>query len=222
MKGKHDETHHGLPGSVLSFPKRDDRFGDARYRGNADGRVLLGLISQYNATRIVDPMEGSGTSRDVFDSLWPHPDDRVDANYWGSDLRDGFDLTEDAIPMRDVELCYLHPPYWNMIRYSDNPRDLSTCNDYREFTSRLGTCISRCAESLATNGRLAVLVGDVRRRGEYTSIVKDVLGCEGSDGLQLRSVLIKLQHNCRSDSKRYGKLEDARILHEYCVVFQRK
>jgi hypothetical protein len=37
----------------------------------------------------------------------------------------------------------------------------------------------------------------------------------------LRSVIIKLQHNCTSDHKRYGKMEDVPIKHEYCVVFKK-
>ena len=38
---------------------------------------------------------------------------------------------------------------------------------------------------------------------------------------EIRSVIIKVQHNCMSDRKRYGKLEDVPIRHEYCVVFKK-
>jgi hypothetical protein len=30
-----------------------------------------------------------------------------------------------------------------------------------------------------------------------------------------------VQHNCSSDRKHYGKLEDVPIRHEYCVVFKK-
>jgi len=36
-------------------------------------------------------------------------------------------------------------------------------------------CLKRCYEALEIGGRLAVLIGDVRRGGKYTPIVKDVL-----------------------------------------------
>jgi hypothetical protein len=61
-------------------------------------------------------------------------------------------------------------------------------------------------------------VGDVRKKGRYTPIVRDVLAWEGELG-ELRSVIIKAQHACRSDSIRYTSMEDVPIQHEYCVVF---
>ena len=75
-----------------------------------------------------------------------------------------------------------------------------------------------CYDALESGGRLAVLIGDVRRRGRYTPIVKDVLNFPYGE---IRSVIIKVQHNCTSDRKRYGKMEDVPILHEYCVVFKK-
>ena len=107
-----------------------------------------------------------------------------------------------------------------MIRYSDDPRDLSNCIDYYDYRLALEQCLLNCVRSLASGGRLAVLVGDMRRDGRYKSIVRDVLNMEGKLG-QLRAVIIKTQHNCQSDGKRYAHLEDPRIAHEYCVVFKR-
>ena len=79
-------------------------------------------------------------------------------------------------------------------------------------------CLKRCYDALVPGGRLAVLIGDVRRKGQYTAIIKDVLDFPYGE---IRSVIIKVQHNCTSDRKRYGKLEDMPIRHEYCVVFKK-
>ena len=54
-------------------------------------------------------------------------------------------------------------------------------------------------------GRQARCIGDVRRSGKYTPIVKDVLNFPYGE---IRSIIIKVQHNCTSDRKRYGKMED--------------
>jgi len=70
----------------------------------------------------------------------------------------------------------------------------------------------------AVGGRLVVLFGDVRQSGRYTPIVRDVLNFPYGEN---RSVIIKVQHNCTSDGKRYGKMEDVAIRHEYCVVFKK-
>ena len=103
-------------------------------------------------------------------------------------------------------------------RYSNNPNDLSNYEDYEQFRKFLMICLQRCFEALETGGRLAVLIGDVRRKGKYTPIVKDVLNFPYG---QLRSIIIKVQHNCTSDRRRYGKLEDPPIKHEYCIVFKK-
>jgi hypothetical protein len=49
------------------------------------------------------------------------------------------------------------------------------CQDYEQFRQLLMTCLTRCYDALEPGGRLAVLIGDVRRKGKYTAIVKDVL-----------------------------------------------
>ena len=204
-------------GSVVSYPQRYNAWGDSRYRGNCDGRLVLNLIRRYAPRTVADPMQGSGTTRDVV--AWLNKKRGGEQiRYWGGDLHEGFDLETTNLPSR-YDLVWVHPPYWNIIRYSNDSRDLSTEQNYGKFVRRLRQCLVRCAQALTPNGRLAVLVGDVRRRGGYYSIVCDLLQMEPDLG-DLRSILVKLQHNCTSDARTY-RLEDAPIRHEYCVVFKR-
>ncbi|MEJ2702708.1 MAG: hypothetical protein P8Z79_09740 [Sedimentisphaerales bacterium] len=48
--------------------------------------------------------------------------------------------------------------------------------------------------------------------------MKDVLNFPMGE---IRSIIIKIQHNCTSDRRRYGKMEDVPIRHEYCVIFKK-
>lgn len=204
-------------GSVISYPKRCELFGSNRFRGNCDGRVLVGLIARYNATRIADPFEGSGTSRDV--CTWLRKTHGSALDYWGSDLTQGFDCVEQNLP-GERDLVFAHVPYHDMIRYSDDPRDLSNCASYSEFLTRLERALRNCYRSLVPGGHLAVLCGARRKRGQYFPIPRDVQNFAGTIG-ELRSVVPKLQWNCESDSKQYGRLEDARILDESLVIFKK-
>lgn len=201
--------------SVVSYPDRCNLWGDYRYRGNCDGRLFKNLILRYRARRVGDPMGGSGTTRDVVEGLNKYK--KAGISYWGRDLRDGFDLTKQRLP-GEFDFVWIHPPYWNIIRYSDRPGDLSNCTAYEDFRQQLMVCLNRCYEALRPGGRLAVLIGDARRKGQYTPIIKDILNFPHGE---IRSVIIKLQHNCVSDRRRYGKLEDFPIKHEYCVVFKK-
>ena len=160
-------------------------------------------------------MLGSGTTKDVVEGLNCYKKNNI--SFWGSDLKAGFDLTKQPLPGK-FEFIWIHPPYWNIIRYSNNPNDLSNYEDYGQFRKFLMVCLQHCYEALETGGRLAVLIGDVRRKGKYTPIVKDVLNFPYGE---LRSIIIKVQHNCTSDRKKYGKLEDVPIKHEYCLVFKK-
>ncbi len=201
--------------SVVSYPDRCPAWGDARYRGNCDGRLFKNLVLRYKARRVADPMLGSGTTRDVVDGLNRYK--KATIKYWGGDLREGFDLTKQS-PPGQFDFLWLHPPYWNIIEYSGRTSDLSACGSYEQFREQLMLCLKRCYDALAPGGRLAVLIGDVRRNGRYTAIIKDVLSFPHGE---LRSIIIKVQHHCTSDRKAYGKMEDVPIKHEYCCVFKK-
>jgi len=201
--------------SVVSYPHRCQLWGRSGFRGNCDGRLIRDLVLRYKARKVADPMEGSGTSRDVVAGLNKYKRARI--SYWGGDLRSGFDLTEQDLPGR-FDFVWIHPPYWNIVQYRSGASDLSDCESYQQFREMLMVCLRRCHEALEIGGRLAVLIGDVRRHGRYTPIVKDVLNLPYGE---IRSVIIKVQHNCTSDRKRYGKMEDVPIRHEYCVVFKK-
>jgi len=75
-------------------------------------------------------------------------------------------------------------------------------------------------EALEQGGHLAVLVADVRRAGRYYPLGRDVMNMEPCLGA-MRSVIIKAQHNCRSDNVNYARMKHVPIKHEYCVVFEK-
>jgi hypothetical protein len=203
--------------SLVSIPWRNRRWGSSSYRGNCDGTLFKDLVLWYKPRSVADPMLGSGTTADVMHGLREAGAYR--GRFWGSDLKRGFNLLTTPMP-GNFEFVWIHPPYWDIIRYSDTPGDLSTLSSYESFIGALATCLERCYEALVPGGRLAVLVGDVRRRGRYYGLGHDVMALAGRLG-ELRSVIIKAQHNCTSDSKRYGTLEDPPIKHEYCIVFKK-
>lgn len=202
--------------SVVSFPRRCPLWGDGRFHGNCDGQLFLALALRYNAQYIADPMFGSGTTRDAV--AWLNRMRGERRHYWGSDLREGFDVLSDELP-GPFDFIWMHPPYWNMVRYSDHPSDLSTMHNFGKFMVQLTGSMQRCMNALAPGGRLAVLLGDVRRNGDYTSLPAHV--AVFGYLAQLRAVVIKEQHACRSDQTAY-RLSEPRIRHETCLIFQRR
>ncbi len=94
--------------SVVSYPRRCQLWGDPGYRGNCDGNLIKNLILRYRAKNVADPMEGSGTTRDVIEGLNRYK--HAGITYWGGDLQRGFDLTKQDLP-GVYDFVWIHPPY---------------------------------------------------------------------------------------------------------------
>lgn len=80
-----------------------------------------------------------------------------------------------------ADLIFFHPPYHDIIHYSGNmwgkphPDDLSRCENYEDFLEKLNLCIRKFYMALRKDGRLAVLVGDIRSKGQFYSIQHDMM-----------------------------------------------
>ena len=121
-----------------------------------------------------------------------------------------------------ADLIFFHPPYHYIIHYSGNmwgkphPDDLSRCENYEDFLEKLNLCIRKFYMALRKDGRLAVLVGDIRSKGQFYSIQHDMMRMG-----DFESFLVKGQFNCVSDSRRYEK-PFIPIVTEYMLLLHKK
>ena len=95
--------------SIVSYPERGTG-GNNRYRGNCSPKLIEDLIGFFRPAEICDYMCGSGTTQDA-----AHTMGIISHCY---DLHSGFDLINCEIPERP-EFVFWHPPYWDMITFSD-------------------------------------------------------------------------------------------------------
>ena len=193
--------------SVVSYPGRGP-WGDNRYPGNCSGYLLIDLCATYQPQRVLDPMEGGGTSREVCADM------AID--YAGYDLHSGTDSLRDEIGA-GYDLIFWHPPYHDMKIYSDDARDLSRAGSIAAFGALLRTGYWRFFELLAPGGRLAILMGDLRRQGRYEPLTVDVARLDRN---HLEGIVVKIQHNVSSNKTRYGGAF-VPILHETLTIFRR-
>ncbi len=73
-------------------------------------------------------------------------------------------------------------------------------------------------EATVPDGVYCTLIGDMRKSGTFRSFQSDFIQMMPKD--ELISVTIKLQHNCLSDSRRYGG-SFVPILHEYLLIWKK-
>lgn len=204
--------------SVVSYPDRGP-WGNAAYRGNCSGYLVKDLILRFNCKSVFDPAEGGGTVRDVVAGI--NKCLQKDIEYEGRDLKGGWDILTGELPEKQFDLVFYHPPYWDIVRYSDNPNDLSNSPTLEDFEHKLSRSVQRLFQTVKPGGIMAVLIGDKRKDGRYYPLFRSLL-TNDSIG-QPKAIIIKLQHNCRSDSIRYQARSPflIPIRHEYCLIYQK-
>jgi len=202
--------------SVVSYPDRGP-WGDPSYRGNCSGHLIKDLILRFGCRSVFDPAEGSGTVRDVVAGINQYLNE--DIQYEGMDLKQGWDVLSGPLPARQFDMVWYHPPYWDIVRYSESPHDLSSCRSFEEFEGKLNRSVERLFEAIKPGGILAILIGDKRRNGEYYPLLRSLLYNKTG---QLKAIIIKIQHNCTSDRRIYTNNPFLiPIRHEYCLVFRK-
>ena len=186
--------------SIVSYPERGTG-GNNRYRGNCSPKLIEDLIGFFRPAEICDYMCGSGTTQDA-----AHTMGIISHCY---DLHSGFDLINCEIPERP-EFVFWHPPYWDLITYSDvmykasevqskygyDPRqfDLSRIPKWEDFVRVMNYAMMKQFCALERGGRMAVLVGDIKKKGQLYSMIFELIKLG-----TLENVIIKAQHNCFSN-----------------------
>lgn len=207
--------------SIISYPERGP-WGDSKWRGNCSGFVYRDLFEQFNPLSFVDPMVGSGTSVQVAKEM------NIEA--YGLDLHMGFNAIRDSILHtvgKQVDMCLSHPPYGDMIVYSGNvwgseahPDDLSRCSSVQEFNDKMQAVLLNQRDATKPGAIYGTIIGDHRTQGAYHSYQAELLCRMPSE--ELLAVLIKQQHNCVSNSRRYNRFSLPRIAHEFVLLWRKK
>lgn len=69
-----------------------------------------------------------------------------------------------------VQLVILHPPYWDIIKFSDNKNDLSNANSLQDFLDKMEKLIEKISLVLEKNRYLALIISDKYENGEWISL----------------------------------------------------
>jgi len=150
--------------SVVSYPDRGP-WGDPGYRGNCSGHLVKDMILRFNCQSVFDPAEGSGTVKDVVAGINKYRHREI--HYEGRDIKDGRDILTSPLPADQFDMVFYHPPYWDIVRYSDNPNDLSKCRSLNEFECKLNQTVEKLYSAIKPGGVMVILIGDKRKDGKY-------------------------------------------------------
>ena len=200
-----------------SFPKRGDwATHDAKWRGNWSPYIPRNIILRYSqeGDLVLDQFAGGGTTL-------------VEAKLLNRDkvyINKGDARHLDSIPDDSIDLICTHPPYADIIKYSDGiDGDLSQLK-VKEFLEQMKPVAEESYRVLKKGKFCAILMGDTRQKGCMIPMSFDVMKIFQDTGFTLKELIIKEQHNCRATG--YWKTNSVKynfllIAHEYLFVFRK-
>ena len=229
--------------TVWSFARRGNwATHNSKYRGNWAPEVVRNIILRYSkeGDYLLDPMVGGGTTAIECKLL--------NRNLLALDInKDAIKLTKKAIDFEykfnpkikimqhnsikldmlnqnSIDLILFHPPYANIIKYSNLKDDLSNIKDLDKFCDKIEIIAKELYRVLKPNKFCAILIGDTRRNKMYQPLAYKVMERFLKVGFSLKEDIIKHQHNCKATgfwinkSKEYNFLL---IMHEHLFIFQK-
>jgi DNA modification methylase len=130
----------------------------------------------------------------------------------------------DFIKDSSIDFICTHPPYADIIKYSDGIKgDLSQL-PVPEFISMMEKVANESFRVLKKGKFCAILMGDTRQKGHMIPMSFDVMKKFEDAGFRLKELIIKEQHNYRATGfwkKSSIKNNFLLIAHEYLFVFHK-
>lgn len=245
--------------SLWLFPSRGRDAGHRYvYHGNCVPQILHQLLRRYTKQGdvVLDLFLGSGTAmiealrldrrciglelqthvaQDVatyISGLYPG---RTDHHVLNGNSQDTALLATSLPPLlsawdrTQADFLFLHPPYADIIVFSDNPSDLSQCPSVEAFLDAFERVASNGLSHLAPGKFVGLVIGDKYAQGEWIPLGFYCMQRLMQLGCRLKSIVVKnMTGNERGKGKatnlwRYRAMAGGFYLfdHEYVMIFQK-
>lgn len=225
-----------------SFPNRGNwATHDAKWRGNWSPYIPRNILLRYSneGDLVLDQFAGGGTTLveakllnrdiigvDVNETALNRCREKTDFQHDGANgkvyIHKGDARQLDFIPDEKIDLICTHPPYADIIKYSENTEGDLSLLKVKDFLEEMKKVASESYRVLKKGKFCAVLMGDTRQKGCMIPMSFDVMKAFQDAGFMLKELVIKEQHNCKATG--YWKTNSVKynfllIAHEYLFIF---
>lgn len=229
--------------TVWSFPDRGSwATHDAKYRGNWSPYIPRNLLLRYSdeGDLVLDQFAGGGTTLveakllnrniigvDINPQAIARCYEKTDFEYENAGkvfIHRGDARNLDFIESDSIDFICTHPPYANIIQYSEDiENDLSHLG-IKDFLEQMKTVARESFRVLKKGKFCSVLLGDTRKNGHVVPMSFEVMRIFEAAGFKLKEIIIKEQHNCKATG--YWKTNSIKynfllLAHEYLFVFRK-
>lgn len=249
---------HVETGTLWMFSARAKGNGHKfNYHGNYIPQIAEQLYSRYTKPDdvVLDLFLGSGTSaieavnmarRCIGVELKPELASQVEdviksiggrnlvevvsADSTSLEARQGIDKALYSFGREKAQFLVLHPPYADIIKFSDKTEDLSNCESTEEFLEMF-KAVAKNGYDFLENGRYAALIiGDKYAKGELIPLGFLCMQKMNEVGFKTKSIIVKNIEGNEIGKGRTGNLWRYRALaggfnifkHEYIMIFEKK
>lgn len=137
--------------------------------------------------------------------------------------------TLSILGIKSFQFQIFHPPYWDIIKFSDSISDLSNTKSIDDFLKGFGKVLDSCLPYLDKKRYAAVVISDKYSNGEWIPLGFYVMQEVLKRGMILKSTIVKNfeETTAKRNQKelwRYRALAGGFYVfkHEYIFVFQKK
>jgi len=132
------------------------------------------------------------------------------------------------LPTKSFQMIIMHPPYHDIIKFSDNEKDLSNAKSLKEFLNMFGKVIDNVTPILDNNRYLILVIGDKYSKGEWIPLGHLTMLEVLKRGYTLKSSIVKniektTAKRNQEDLWRYRALVGGFYIfkHEYVFIFKK-
>lgn len=239
--------------SLWIIPQRDNSGAhDGHYRGNFVPQIPHQLLTRYTKSGdfVLDPFAGSGTTlieaqrmgrnsigielqpsvaAEAINRIHSEQKEGIIADTFVDDSRT-FDTKRilETYNINSVQFIIYHPPYWDIIKFSEDENDLSNSTSLDEFINNFRQVVRNTSAILEKGRYCAVVIGDKYANSQLVPLGFYCMQAMQQEGLTLKATIVKNFEETKGKANqkalwRQRALKNGLYLfkHEYIFVFKK-